>query len=105
MSRDLAELALEVDAVIRSIPGVVTLFSVDPALLRTARELTSGAQDLALSQVLAGDDGLSIVASVGVAGDTQAPATARTISDAIRGSLGADDRATASIHVRVSRVA
>ncbi len=104
MSRQLSELGLRVDAVIRSVPGVVTLFSADPVLVRTARELTAGAREVALTQLSEDDDILTVTASVGVDGDEQAPAAARTIADAVRSSLPEADRATAVIHIRVSRV-
>ena len=105
MSRQLSELGLQVDAIIRAVPGVVALFSADPILVRTARELTAGAEDVALTRIVEDNDVLTITASVGVDGDEQAPAAARTIADAVRAGLPEAYRADAAIHIRVSRVA
>lgn len=101
MTRDLGELATRLDEVVRSVPGVLGLFSADAALVRATRELTSTATP-AMMKVTAGDDGLLIVASVGVSADRQAPLTARAVSAAIRTELGAEP--IADLTVRISRV-
>ena len=93
-----AELALRLDAVVREVPGVVTLFAASPALVQTVRALTAG--EAPLIEVGSNDAGLSITVSVGVAADAQAPVTARLVSDAVRAAVDGP----AEIHVRVSRV-
>lgn len=104
MNADLNQLALRLDAVVRVVPGVSSLFSAEPALVRSARAITA-AQPVGLVKVAAGPDGLSIVASVGVSAEVQAPTTALTVSDAIRDALDPAVAETAAIHVRVSRIA
>jgi hypothetical protein len=103
MSGSLSELALQLDDLVRTVPGVATLFSANPALLRSARQLTAGGE-VAMITVGSTDTGLTVVASIGVMADVQAPITARAVSDAIRVAL-AGWPGVSEIAVRVSRVA
>jgi len=95
----MSELAVRLDAVVREVPGVVTLFAASPALVQSVRALTAG--ETPLTEVRTTDDGLTITVSVGVHADAQAPVTARLVSDAVRAAVDGP----AEIHVRVSRVA
>lgn len=98
----MTDLASRLDAVVRAVPGVVTLFSASPAIVGTVRQLTAGEDAVALVQVKSGTEGLQIIASVGVSGQDQAPRTAAAVSSAIRAAL--DAGVVAEVHVRVSRV-
>jgi hypothetical protein len=103
MTDDLESLATRLDAVVRSVPAVAALYSAEPALLRSALELTVGpAEELALVSVRRAEDGLSIVASVAASAEQQAPVTALAVSAAIRAAL--DPGVEAEILVRVSRI-
>ncbi|MBK4348202.1 hypothetical protein [Lacisediminihabitans changchengi] len=93
-----SQLALKLDAVVRQVPGVVTLFAASPALVQSVRALTAG--ETSLIEVGSDDSGLMITVSVGVDADAQAPVTARLVSDAVRAAVDGP----AEIHVRVSRV-
>jgi hypothetical protein len=104
VNAELNQLALRLDAVVRVVPGVSSLFSAEPALVRSARAIAAAAP-VALVSVAPGAEGLSIVASVGVSAAVQAPTTARTVSDAIRDALDPTVAETAAIHVRISRIA
>lgn len=101
MSATLTELARQLDEAVRAVPGVVTLFSADAALVRATRELTESVSP-AMTSVRQTDDGLQIVASVGVDTERQVPATAKEVSDAIRGAVTGEP--IAGLVVRVSRV-
>jgi hypothetical protein len=102
MSSESAELALQLDEVVRGVPGVVALFSTRPAVVQSARELAP-ASPVALVTVSRSSVGVSIEVSVGVASETQAPVTARGVSQAIRDAL--ETGTPADIHVRIARVA
>jgi hypothetical protein len=102
MSEDLRAIARRLDEVARSVPGVATLFAADPALLRAAKELTTGGDPVPLSTVSRAGDTLTVTISVGVTGQNQAPDTAAAVAAAARVAL--EGRA-AEILVRVSRVA
>lgn len=104
---DLRELALAVDALVTATPGVVQVFAADPALVRSARALTSGSGPMPLSTVSSSEtpEGqlLSIVVSVGVVASQQASATALAVSIAVREAFVRTP--PVEVHVRVSRVA
>lgn len=103
MSDELKSLAGRLDAVVRAVPAVAALFAADPALLRSARELTTRPDGgLALVSVTHAAEGLSIVVSVAASGQQQAPVTALAVSTAIRAAL--DPGIQAEILVRVSRI-
>jgi hypothetical protein len=102
MTRELDEIALSLDAVVRSVPGVAALFSATPAIVHSARELTPGSA--ALTEVAADAEGIAIVASVGVTGTTQARVTAQAVSEAIRDAIRGGPAEHAVIRVTVSRV-
>ncbi len=104
MNTELNDLALRLDAVVRVVPGVSSLFSAEPALVRSARAIAT-TEPVGLVSVAPGVDGLSVIASVGVSTAVQAPTTALTVSDAIRDALDPAVAETAAIHVRVSRIA
>lgn len=101
MNPDLHATALRLDEVVRTVPGVVSLFSSDAALVRATRELTATAVPAMISVSLVEGE-LVVAASVGVSTDQQAPVTARAVSDAIRRALG--DLPISDIRVRISRV-
>jgi hypothetical protein len=103
MTDDLLLLASRLDAAVRQVPGVTTVFAADAALVRTARQLTVGTEPLPLVSVAASDDGVAVIASVGVTGGELAPVTAAIVAAAIRSVLpiGVD----ATVAVRVSRIA
>jgi hypothetical protein len=103
MTGELDELARGLDVVVRSVPGVHSVFSVAPQALRSARELTSG--PVALTEVTTDDHGVAITSSVGVSAGGQARSTARAVSEAIRDAIASGPAAGALVHVRVSRVA
>ena len=90
------------DSLVLGLPGVVSLFSTEPAIARSARELLSG--ERALVEVTGPVDAAPerIVASVGVDANAQAPVTAAGVAAAIRATLPPD--APTEIVVRISRV-
>ncbi len=103
MTDELELLATRLDTVVRAVPAVAAIYSAEPALLRSALELTAGpAAQLALVSVRRVEQGLSIVASVAASAEQQAPVTALAVSTAIRTALGPD--VEAQILVRVSRI-
>ncbi len=103
MTGELDSVAMMLDDVVRSVPGVAALYSAQPAIVRSARELTTGAA--ALVVVRSDRNGVSVIASVGVVGDRQARATAQAVSEAIRDALVDGPAVGATVHVRVSRIA
>lgn len=94
------DLALLIETAVRSVPGVVTLYSPDVAASRVARQLLPGTTSL----VAVGGSVVAptITVSVAVDGSRQAPATAALVAAAIRAALPPDSEA--EISVRVSRV-
>jgi hypothetical protein len=100
MTDDLRSLAHALDALVRSVPGVTTLFAADPALVRSVRQVTSLEEPLPLVTITSSNDVLAVVVSVGVTGDEQAPLTAAAVADAVRAALPVG----AAVSVRVSRV-
>ncbi|MBI5160185.1 MAG: hypothetical protein HY996_02020 [Micrococcales bacterium] len=98
---DADRLGGEVDALVRGVPGVVRMFSSDPAALRAARGLLHGHADARpLSAVSAGVAGTRIVVSVGVSSGHPVAETGARVAQAIRILAGEDSQVT----VRVSRV-
>ena len=89
-----------IEAAVRSVPGVVTLYSPDAAASRIAKELLPGTTSLVA--VGGSAEAPTILVSVAVDGSTQAPATAALVAAAIRAALPADSEA--EISVRISRV-
>jgi hypothetical protein len=102
MSDDLRAIAVNLDAVVRTVPGVATVFAADPALLRAAKQLTTGPDSVPLTAVSRAGDTLTVTVSVGVTGQNQAPDTAAAVAAAVRAELGGN---AAEILVRVSRIA
>ena len=102
MSNDLAALAGHLDDVVRAVPGVSALYSATPAIVSSVRQIASGGTAIGLVQVRAADEGLQILASIGVLPDVQGPATAAEVSSAILAAVpsGMD----AKVHVRISRI-
>lgn len=93
-------LAAAIEAVVRDVPGVVTLYSPETVASRAARQLLPGSSSLVL---LSGpEDSPQIVISVGVDGTLQAPVTAATVAEAVRAALPPGSEA--QISVRISRV-
>lgn len=99
---DLALLGRELDVVVRAVPGVVALYSARPAIVTSLRNVTAGDDPTSLVQVQSTDEGLSIVASIGVSSEWQAPHTAAVVSAAVLDAV--PDGVHARVHVRVSRV-
>jgi hypothetical protein len=102
MSDDLLTLARRLDQIVADLPGVSIVFASDPAVIRTAKQLTAGSQTPPLISVAASDSGVDIAASVGVTGTDLAPVTASIIAAAIRAELPEGLEATVS--VRISRI-
>jgi len=102
MTDDLDSLATRLDDIVRAVPSVTALYAAEPALLRSARELTVGRAGHPLVSVGRVEEGLSIVASVAASAHQQAPVTALAVSAAIRAAL--DPGIEAQILVRVSRI-
>ena len=93
-------LAQQLEEVVRGLPGVVALYSTQPAVVRSARELVAGVEPLvAISQQ---GETLRIAVSVGVDASAQAPATAAGVAASIRAALPAGT--DADVVVRVGRV-
>lgn len=94
------DVSLVIETAVRSVPGVVTLYSPDAAVSRVAKELLPGTTSLV---VVGGSDlAPTISVSVAVDGTVQAPATAALVAAAIRAALPPDS--AAEISVRISRV-
>ena len=89
-----------VEAAVRSVPGVVTLYSPDAAASGVARQLLPGTPSLVA--IGGPSEAPTISVSVGVDGSVQAPATAALVAAAIRAALPPDS--DAEISVRISRV-
>ena len=96
----MSELARTLDSVIRAVPGVVTLFSVEPALVSSVRELARANDSLV--DISGTTDAPVITVSVGVDASAGAPTTAATIAAAIHAALPAG--VSADVAVRISRV-
>lgn len=99
MTNELAHFAIGLDAVVRSVPGVHSVFSVAPQLVRAL-----SSEPGPLTKVGVNDDGIAITCSVGVATGSQARSTAQAVSEAIRNAIASGPLAGAQVHVRVSRV-
>ena len=93
---------MNLDDIVRSVPGVLALYSAPPAVVTSARQLVAGGGDVALVSVRGTPEGSEIVASIGVGGQEQAPRIAAAVSAAILAAL--PEGVPASVHVRVSRV-
>lgn len=93
-------LAQQLEAVVRALPGVVALYSMHPAVVRSAREIVAGAEPLVT--VSQQGDSLRVSVSVGVDAGSQAPVTAAGVAAAIRAALPAGTEA--DVIVRVGRV-
>ena len=93
-------LAQQLEAVVRAIPGVVALYSMQPAVVRSAREIVAAAEPLVSVSQQA--DSLRISVSVGVDAASQAPVTAAGVAAAIRAALPPGTEA--DVMVRVGRV-
>jgi len=100
MTQDSRAIAALLDEVVRGVPGVATLFAADPALLRSARQLTAFADTVPLVAVSESADVLTIAVNIGVDDDEQAPMTAASVAVAIRAALPGRE---VEVAVRVSR--
>lgn len=96
----MTDLAHQIEAAVRAVPGVIALYAVDPAIVRSVRELAAG--PVSLVDISGPVESPRISVSVGVAAVRGAPTTAATVGDAIRDALPAG--LAAEIAVRVSRV-
>lgn len=103
MSVDLSALAVQLDDIVRAVPGVNVLYSATPAIVSSVRQIAPGGATTSLVQVRAADDGVQIVASIGVLASVQGPATAADVSAAILAAV--PEGLEAKVHVRISRVA
>ena len=92
--------ATELETVVRSVPGVVTLYEPDAAASRIARQLLPGSPSLI--DIGGSSEEPTITVSVGVDGSLQVPVTAARVAEAIRAALPAG--VDADITVRISRV-
>jgi len=103
MSDD-TDLATRIEAVVRGVPGVATVFSHSPQLVQAVLAIAPGVDAAAarLVEVRESEAGLVILVSVGVSGSEQAPRTAAAVATAVRDALG--ERLIADLRVRVSRV-
>lgn len=96
----MSDLATTIEAAVRAVPGVVGVFSPEPA--GALRMLAGSSSLVAISERGATDDTpVRIAVSVGVDRSLQAPTTAAEIAAVIR-SLAPEG---ADISVRISRVA
>ena len=103
MTTDLTPaIARELDAVVRSVEGVAAVFSSTPAVVNAVTQLALGPAATTLVAVRQVEDGLAIVASIGVHPDARAPAVAAAVAEAITERVGAAIPST--VTVRVSRV-
>ena len=93
---------MNLDDVVRAVPGVQALYSAAPALVASARQIAAGGADVALVAVKETAEGLDIIANIAVASSAQAPQTAAAVSAALLAALPAGT--PASVHVRISRV-
>ena len=96
----MSDLALTLDAVVRAVPGVISLFSVEPAVVTSVKELARAGGSLV--SISGPADATVITVSVGVDASAAAPTTAATIADSIHAALPAG--MLAEVVVRVSRV-
>jgi hypothetical protein len=95
----MTDLATTIEAAVRAVPGVVGMFSAEPA--GALKMLTGSGSLVAVSERGATDDTpVRITVSVGVDGTLQAPTTAAEIAAVIRSLAPAG----ADISVRISRV-
>ena len=92
--------AIDLDAVVRALPGVTGLYSTAPVVVRSVREIAVRSEPLV--SISGPTDAPIISVSVGVDSSAGAPATAASIARAIHAALPPGVRAEVS--VRVSRV-
>ena len=98
------QLSSRLEAAVRTVTGVATVFSHSPQLVQAVKAIVPGADATAsrLVDVRETEAGLVILVSVGVRGTEQAPHTAAAVAAAVRESVG--DLPIADLRVRVSRV-
>ena len=96
----MTDLAILIESAVRAVPGVVSLYSADPALVRSVKELALRTESLVA--ITGSADAPTITISVGVDPSTAAPSTAATIAHAVHSTLPAG--LDAEVIVRVSRV-
>ena len=99
---DLTLLAAQLDDIARSVPGVSALYSTRPAIVTSLRQVAAGPEATSLVDVRSTDEGVSIVASIGVTSEIQGPRTAAAVSAALLDAL--PDGLHGAVHVRISRV-
>jgi hypothetical protein len=99
---DLRALALELDEVVKSVPGVSALFAADQALVRSAKQLTTRKKSLPLTKVTRSGNAYAVTVSVGISSDKRAPDAAAAVASAVRAALPWPN---AEVLVRVSRIA
>ena len=98
------QLSSRLEAAVRTVDGVASVFSHSPQLVQTIKAIAPGADAAAsrLVDVRETEAGLVILVSVGVHGTEQAPQTAAAVAAAVREAVGA--LPIADLRVRVSRV-
>jgi hypothetical protein len=97
-----AERAVHLEAIVRSVDGVSSLFSPSPQVVQSLRAIAAGGSVVPLVEVTGTPEGLVIRVSVGVSSTQQAPQTAAAIARAVRNDL--DGTPIADLRVRVSRI-
>ena len=97
-----ADLTARLEAVVRAVEGVSSLFSHSPQVVQSMRAIAAGGSAVPLVEVSSTPEGLVVRVSVGVRARQQAPRTAAAIADAVRNELG--DTPIADLRVRVSRI-
>ena len=102
MSNDFAALAISLDEVARTVPGVAAIYSSSPAIVTTVRQIGAGTDPASLVTIHTTDDGCHILANIAVKSSIHGPQTAAAVSAALLDALPADLAAT--VQVRVSRI-
>ena len=96
----MTDLTVLIESAVRAVPGVVSLYSADPSLVRSVKELALRTESLIA--ITGAADAPIITISVGVDPAAAAPSTAATIAHAVHAALPAG--LDAEVVVRVSRV-
>jgi hypothetical protein len=102
MTDDLSGIAAQLDAVVRTVPGVTELYASTPAIVSSLLQIMPGAAATALVGVSQIGDSIEITANIGVGSSQQGPQTAAAVSAAILDALAPGTDAT--VHVRISRI-
>lgn len=102
MTDDLSSIAAQLDAVVRTVPGVTELYASTPAIVSSLLQIMPGEAATSLVGVSQVGDSVEITASIGVGSSVQGPQTAAAVSAAILDALAPGIEAT--VHVRISRI-